>query len=168
MAFLDQKERILDIALTDLGRELLAKNQLNFNYYCFSDEGIDYSGSLLASSSLGVSLDNYIHRELSFEADQRKNADLKSFLYTVDHGRNVLPEFVVSVDISSSVTLERKFYIDTVVLQNRPNVTVQKPVDVIVRATIPKITLSERTQEYVNNQKKKIALALLGKDENGE
>jgi len=45
MGFLDKKERILDVVLTQKGRELLSKSQLNFSYYAFSDDGIDYSGS---------------------------------------------------------------------------------------------------------------------------
>lgn len=160
MAFLDQKERILDIVLTHKGRELLSKNQLNFIYYAFSDEGIDYSGSLSASLRASSSMDNYIHRDLSFEADQRKNQDLKSFLYTIPHGKRTLPEFRVDVDISSSITLERKYRIDTIILENKIRIPppTEPPVDVVVRASVPKKDYEFRTLEYVNLQRVKAFL----------
>lgn len=162
MAFLDQKERVLDIVLTHKGRELLSKNQLNFVYYAFSDEGVNYSGSLSASARVSSSMDNYVHRDLSFEADQRKNQDLKTFLYTIPQGKEILPEFRVNVDVSSSLTLERKYRIDTIILENKvitPPPT-EPPVDVIVRATIPKRNAIVRSLEYVNLQRIKTFLPL--------
>lgn len=164
MAFLDQKERILDIVLTDKGRDLLSKNQLNFSFYVFSDEGIDYSGSLSSSGMVSSSLDNYIHRDLSFEADQRKNKDLNSFLYTIPNGKRTLPEMRMSVDISSSVTLERRYRIDTIVTENRTMTTVEPPVDVVVRATVPKRTYKTRVAEYVNLQRVKSLIPALRRD----
>lgn len=161
MAFLNQKERVFDIVLTDEGRELLAKNQLNFKYYAFSDEGIDYSGSLSASSMVSSSFENYVHRDLTFEADQRKNKDLSSFLYTIPPEKNVLPEFKISVDVSSSITLDRRFRTDTIILRNSPIPTTQKPIDIVVRATVPKKTLSDRIKDYVIHQKSKFALSLI-------
>lgn len=161
MGFLDQKERILDIVLTDFGRELLAQNQLNFKYYAFSDEGMDYSGSLSASLAVSSSFENYVHRDLSFEADQRKDEDLRSFLFTIPQTNRVLPEFKISMDVSSSVVLERKFYINTIILRNRPTATTQKPVDIVVRATVPKKTIQERVKDYVIHQKSRSALNFL-------
>ena len=49
MALLDYKTQILDVTLTDKGRELLSKGLLNYTYYAFSDEGIDYSRIFVAS-----------------------------------------------------------------------------------------------------------------------
>lgn len=50
MAFLDRKSRVVDITLTGRGRELFALGELDFAYYAFFDDGIDYdpwaSGSL--------------------------------------------------------------------------------------------------------------------------
>lgn len=153
MAFLDQKDRILDIVLTDEGRRLFSQNQLNFKYYAFSDEGIIYSGSLSASQMQSSSFENYVHRDLSFEADQRKEDDLKSFLYTIPQTKKVLPELRMSVSVSSSVVLERKFYMDTVVLNNQSITTPTPPVDIIVRATVPRKTLKERIKAYVGTQR---------------
>lgn len=164
MAFLDQKERILDVVLTDYGRELLAKNQLNFVFYCFSDEGIDYSGSLSASMRVSSTLDNYIRRDVSFEADQRQNiTDLKSFLYTIPAEKQILPEFKISVDLTSSIELERKYQINTLILQNKSTTIVNKPIDVVIRATIPKQNTLIREQSYVFAQKAETLLNNLGK-----
>jgi len=160
MAFLDQKERVLDIVLTDKGRELLSKNQLNFVYFAFSDEGIDYSGSLSASSAVSSSMDNYIHRDLSFEADQRKERDLQSFLYTIPQGQRTLPEFRISVDVSSSIELARRYRIDTIILNNKPRTVIEPPVDVVVRASVAKRNFDFRVLEYVNLQRVKTFLPL--------
>lgn len=154
MGFLDQKERVLDVVLTDLGRDLLSRNQLNFTYYAFSDEGIDYSGSLSSSTMLSSTLDNYIHKQMAFEADQRIDQDLRSFLYTIPPDRQVLPEFKISANLTSSTTLERQYTINTMILQqNKPTKTVNQPVDVVIRATIPKENLIIRTKKYVLDQK---------------
>lgn len=60
MGFLDRKSRVLDIVLTGRGRELFATGELNFSYYAFFDDGIDYdpwsSGSLTAEE-----VDDLIH-----------------------------------------------------------------------------------------------------------
>ena len=62
MGLLDQKERVLDFRLTDKGRERLSKNQLNFSYYAFSDDGIDYSGSISSSVLIsGSNLNDFVH-----------------------------------------------------------------------------------------------------------
>ena len=45
MGLLNFKEDIIDLKLTDKGRELLSEGQLDFTYFAFSDEGVDYSGS---------------------------------------------------------------------------------------------------------------------------
>ncbi len=55
MAFLNKINRIIDMKLTDLGRDLLAKNKLNFVYYAFSDDTIDYSQQIHNSASLSSS-----------------------------------------------------------------------------------------------------------------
>jgi len=160
MAFLDPKERILDIVLTNKGRELLSKNSLRFEFYAFSDEGIDYSGSLSASVALSRSLDDYVYRNFSFEADQRKNGlslpknnDLKSFLFTIPPKSRTLPVFRPSVEDDLPINLSRRFFIDTLILHTRKRNRIRKPIGAIVRATVPKRTLSRRMQNYVIEQR---------------
>lgn len=53
MAFLDPKERVLDVILTQHGRKLLSKGELKIKYYSFSDDEVDYkvtSGIMSGSS----------------------------------------------------------------------------------------------------------------------
>jgi hypothetical protein len=42
MGFLDKKSRVIDVALTERGRELYALGQLDFAYFGLFDDGIDY------------------------------------------------------------------------------------------------------------------------------
>lgn len=53
MGFLDKKTRVIDFTLTELGRELYASGKLDFAYYSFFDDGLDYdpyySGTLTDS-----------------------------------------------------------------------------------------------------------------------
>ena len=42
MAFLDSKEDLLVIILTEHGRELLSKDGLKIKYYTFFDDEVDY------------------------------------------------------------------------------------------------------------------------------
>lgn len=148
MAFLDPKERIMDIVLTDYGRELLAQNSLNFVYYAFSDEGIDYSGSIATKNFTG-SIDDLIFRNFSFEENQRKNSDLKYFLYTIPPKTQKIPEMVITPSTSSAITLKRNYYTQQFSLTNTNLTFFSKPVDVIFRATVPS---SEREAEYVKYQ----------------
>lgn len=156
MGFLDKKERILDIVLTDRGRELLSQNQLVVRYYAFSDDGVNYTGSLSSSVSIsGSSVDYEVHKTLLFEATQKndKSRNLNNFLYTVPERANVLPEFIVRADISSSISLERRYHIETITLEAKPKVLIKKPVDVIVRAKIDKSTAKDRIAKYVLDQR---------------
>jgi hypothetical protein len=88
----------MDVVLTDYGRQLLAENSLDFVYYAFSDEGIDYSGSIATKNFTG-SIDNVVFRNFSFEEPQRgstTNTDLKYFLYTIPAKTSKVPEFIVT------------------------------------------------------------------------
>ena len=42
MGLLDKQSRIVDFQITKLGRKLLARGKLNFAYYRFFDDGVDY------------------------------------------------------------------------------------------------------------------------------
>lgn len=148
MALLDPKETILDIQLTHRGRQLLAKNQLNFIYYAFSDEGINYSGSLAAASWSG-SIDNYVFRNMSFEEGQRKDIDLSSYLYTVPSKSKKIPEFITTPATGSVLRLERKYRSTSVALTNAQINTLGKPLDIVARGTISK---TNRNQSYILEQ----------------
>ncbi len=160
MAFLDQKERILDIVLTDRGRELMSKNLLDFTYFAFSDEGVDYSGSLVSANAASSSLDDYVHRNLSFEATQKTNGkglptnkDLSTFLFTIPSRKTVLPKLVVSRDEDVTITLNRRFLIDQLLLTARRKKRLRSPLSFLMRATLPKGTFSTRLGNYINSQR---------------
>jgi chorismate mutase len=123
MAFLDKKERVLDIVLTQEGRKLLAQNDLDFAYYAFSDDGIDYSGSMTTTQESGESFDQYMVKENLFEAVS-KNDSIKYRLYTIDPSVNVLPKIKIDeedIEPTLSFALERKY-----TLEKSPNILARK------------------------------------------
>ncbi len=67
MGFLDRKSRVIDVVLTGRGRELFALGELDFAYYAFFDDGIDYdpwsTGSLTDEER-----EELIHSSPMFEA----------------------------------------------------------------------------------------------------
>lgn len=67
MGFLDRQSRVLDVVLTGRGRELLAAGELDFSYYAFFDDGVDYdpwsTGSLTDEER-----DDLIHSSPMLEA----------------------------------------------------------------------------------------------------
>jgi len=112
MGLIDKKTRIIDFVLTEKGRDLLAQNKLRIKHYAFSDELIDYSGSLVQSMKQSASMDdivyrNYIAPEATSMGGTGLPRDLSSFLYTCPEQRNALPPFQTSV--SGSLTLNRTF-----------------------------------------------------------
>ena len=118
MGILDKKTTIIDFQLTDKGRELLSENRLNFTYYVFSDDQIDYSGSLsdrqsAQTTSTGSSFDDFVHTNtFSFEPIRRNDKSINNFLYTMPLGDEVVPQFNSS--ITGSFTLNRNYSIDKI------------------------------------------------------
>ena len=132
--FLDKKDRIFDIRLTDKGRELLSKNQLDFTWFAFSDDLVDYSGSIDDVLKSTGSLDDYMQKLFINEANQQKtpqNKDLKNFLFTAPPGSNILPEFRIS--LTGSINLKRKFktmsFIDAIKNKNDGNLSIKTSFD---------------------------------------
>lgn len=54
MSFLDKKERVLDIILTQHGRKRLAKGEFQPKYFAFSDDEIDYQVNNFSQAVEGV------------------------------------------------------------------------------------------------------------------
>ena len=113
MGLIDAKQTILNVCLTNKGRELLSKNQLNFSYYCFSDDQIDYSGSLSSSSMIsGSTLDDYVHTNtFAFEPLRREDKSINNYLFTVPLQSEVVTQFNTSV--TGSLSLSRKYSVET-------------------------------------------------------
>lgn len=135
--------------MTDKGRELLSQNQLNFVYYAFSDEGINYSGSLTALNNWSGSIDSFVFRNVSFETTQRKNLDFSSYLYTIPPKYKKIPEFISTPVTGSTITLARKYRTSAVSLTATPISTLGKPIAAIMRATVP---TTNRPASYVLEQ----------------
>lgn len=140
MGLLDKKERIFDVQLTDKGRDLLSKNLLNFSYYCFSDDGINYSGSLnersTAVTNSGAFFDDFVHTNtFCFEPSRIYNKTINYFLFTVPSQNEVIPQFVSN--ITSSFTLSRNYSIEA--LEN----IVKSP------SEVEKIIFQENVLDYV-------------------
>lgn len=132
--------------MTDKGRELLSKNQLNFSYYAFSDEGIDYSGSLqLTNTNFSGSIDEVVFRNLSFESTQKRNQDLSSFLYTIDSREKKVPEFTSDTQ-EGTITLERNYfsiplgsdlnYVNHIIYSPDFRNSFRKPLDIVFRVKV--------------------------------
>jgi len=174
MGLLDKKERVLDIVLTQRGRELLSKNQLIVKHYAFSDEGVNYSGSLYSSVNVsGTTFDDDVYRGLSFEATskfqttppgpggtsitnpifQTNVGSLSSYLYTVPEGSNTLPDFKIGANVSASIELERRFYIEVITTEMKPKVRTGTIIDTIIRAQVAKTDAAERKKNYVDEQR---------------
>ena len=155
MGLLNAKERIFDVVLTDRGRQLLSQNNLDFEFYAFSDEGVDYEQALSASLANSSSLDHEVSKNTHVaEADQRPRKDLKTFLYSIPSGRQTLPEFKTNLEErSAAITLKRKFYTDTLGLQAEVTSTVKKPIAVVMKAEIPEDSPSSNLESYALSQK---------------
>lgn len=170
---MDAKTRIIDFVLTDKGRTLLSQGQLNFSFFAFSDEGVDYSGSLVSSTTLAsASLDEFVRRGFSLEADQRKNGlinnstqnlNLNSFLYTVPAGSNILPNFYVS--ISGSASLQRQYKVTNLSTLYIHPTTMVNPLAVIAKAAIPVQTYQDKAINYVFDQNLRTAVSLLSQSQ---
>lgn len=161
MGLLDKKERVLDIVLTDRGRQLLSQNKLEFVFYAFSDQGVDYSGSLDLTTRQSSSFDNVVLRNFSYEADQKKNGttslsnkDLSTFLFTMPTSSKVVPTFVTNRDDETGdIAILRKFFIDNLFLKGRKVNRIKKPKAMIARVRKPQKTLKQRLRAYVKKQR---------------
>jgi len=157
MGFLDKKERVLDVVLTDKGRELLSQNLLDFTFFAFSDEGVDYGAALTASLQESGSVDDHIRQTLTFEANQHKNfkeqTDLKTFLYSIPERRRTLPDFVTNFDDRPDIDAVRRFFIDTFSISARVRNVIKNPAGAVLRTTLDKKTAQKKFEEYVRQQK---------------
>lgn len=129
----------------------MAKNQLQFTYYAFSDDGIDYSGSLLSTNSnFTASIDNVVFRNLSFENFAKKDQDLSSFLYTVKTDNKKIPQLIVSISTGSLLELKRHYSTVDIVDYGLPDLLINNtPLDIVIKADVEE---SHRTSNYVIQQ----------------
>lgn len=155
MGFLDAKERILDIVLTDRGRELLSQNSLKIKYFAFSDEFVDYSGSLASYPNIsGSTFDDYVHsRTNMIEADRRKTGDLSCFLYTVAQTEKTLVLTDLRVSVTGTIVLERRYFSKPIAQALEEDANTDKDdTQLVFRIERDKISENERKNRYVSTQ----------------
>lgn len=110
-SFLDKKSQVIDMVLTNYGKEQLAKGQLEFVYYAFSDDAADYNVWLSNSGSLSdvevtASKEFQLEHTLTTEALYGMRPDVKSnnldntnitnLLFTIPQGQTTLPRVTIT------------------------------------------------------------------------
>lgn len=134
------------MVLTDRGRKLLSTNQLEFVYYAFGDNEIDYSGSIDVVSKTTGTLDGYMIKNFTFEADQKKDnikdRTLRSWLFTMPSDNSVVPEFKLSN--TGSITLNRKYKVQ--------HIEEKLPVKPIAVVTTLSIAVESPSLNHIHSQ----------------
>ena len=102
MGFPDKKTCIIDMQLTEGGRQLLAQNQLRIENFAFSGELIDYGGSLSLSLEQSASVDEIVHKnfvpiEAGSMGGSEQPPNFSTFPYTAPEQHDVLPRFTANV-----------------------------------------------------------------------
>ena len=116
MGFLDNKSRVIDMVLTDYGKELYSKGELRFEYYAFSDDEIDYDPWISNSASLSQTeltaskieqilntpiMEARFGRRLDSSPTSRDESNIQDLMFTMPQGQSVLPRMKVSPDVAS-------------------------------------------------------------------
>lgn len=124
MGILDKDTRIIDMVLTDEGRELYSKGELEFSFYAFSDDGVDYDPYISNSGSLtddqledekNDQIAATMVRECVFghQGGTNSNAldktNIRNLLFTVPQGQRIVPEMVMTPDlVSGSIEVKQQ------------------------------------------------------------
>lgn len=120
--FLDKNTRIIDMVLTNHGKKLLAKGELNFTYWIPFDDEIDYdpyiaeSGSISEaqlSSSIYLSIENSPVREATtgyrnFNLSGSDYTNVHRPMFTKPQGQEVLPRSLFPVSSSRSIETKQR------------------------------------------------------------
>ena len=122
MGFLDKNEQVVDMILTAEGRRLLSQNRLNFVYYAFMDDEVDYTPYVYNSSSLSAdqlssSWTDQVEAGLVLEAmpgrfsspELVNNLNGSDRLFTQPQGQAFLARVVLTPDVfSGSIRLNQR------------------------------------------------------------
>lgn len=123
--FLDKQDTVLDVVLTDEGKHQLSSGELEFCFYSFFDDEVDYDPYIANSSSLSETelraaknyqIENSLVREASvgYQYQQSRNCidkiNLNRPLFTMPQGNVTLPRASYApVNASGSIEiLQRK------------------------------------------------------------
>lgn len=113
MGFLDRKSRVIDVVLTGRGRELLAQGELDFSYYAFFDDGLDYdpwtpSGSVSNDDQRDELISSQPMLEAPVVQDRRSSIiplEPTSFLFKAAPDYGALPRLLSPFPTGSNVVL---------------------------------------------------------------
>lgn len=120
--FLDKNDRVVDMILTADGRRLLSQGKLNFVYYAFMDDEVDYDPYIATSANLTAeqmssSWSEQVEASLVKEAiggrtgdpDRVNRLNGTSRLYTQPQGQGFLSKMVLTPDsFSGSIQLDQR------------------------------------------------------------
>ena len=140
MGILDKNTRVIDMILTDCGKELYSKGELEFSYYAFSDGGVDYdpyitnSGSL-TPDQLTEEKENQISATIVREAvfghqggknfESKDETNIRNLLFTVPQGQTIVPEMTFTPDlISGSIETKQQKVIERSVTKDKSGVVI--------------------------------------------
>jgi hypothetical protein len=120
MSFFDSKQEVINIELTQLGKELFSKGQFEPKYYAFFDDDIIYDSQycginetqndtetrILEQSVYSKPIYNFSDREKNIKALNTKvqaNFDYKKSLGTIDSTNNYAPSWDIEVLNGSNI-----------------------------------------------------------------
>lgn len=136
MGFLDQQERIVDMILTDEGKRQLSVGELEFAYYSFFDDGVEYDPYIAYSASLTEEqlisakekqTESYLGLEavvgLSYKRLQNDLdvINVNKPLFTMPQGSKVLPRATFDPDVSSGSIQTTQQKISTIYTKKDPD-----------------------------------------------
>jgi hypothetical protein len=120
--FLDERTTVVDMVLTDYGRTLYSQGELDFAYYAFSDDEVDYDPYISTSGSLNddqleeVRIDQIeatLVREAVFglpiSRDSRDldKTNIQTLMLDVPQGQQIVSEMLIIPEVTGS-TIETR------------------------------------------------------------
>lgn len=135
MGFLDKNSEVIDMILTAEGRRLLSEGDLDFTYYSFMDDEIDYNPFVSNSGSYSdADLKLFKTRQIEespvgealsgmFKGSNYLSKDTvngQSFLFTMPQGSSVIPRMTVSPVGSGSIIVKQR-KVQSVILKKASN-----------------------------------------------
>lgn len=144
--FLDKKDRIVDMILTDEGKRLLAAGSLDFAFFAFFDDEVNYSPYIAGSGSmtpaeLSSSIEQQIQADLvmeavvgrSFPGHSSDGMNVNRPLYTMPQGQVTIPRVSLDPTVASgSISVSQRKIQGQLVSRDAAGVVhpLEKPFDI--------------------------------------
>lgn len=115
MGFLDKKDRIVDLVLTERGRQLYSMGTLEFTYFAVFDDGLDYdpvpSTGSYTDADRQAQMETVLVLEAPYVRARRSTAaglfEPTSHLFTAADGFKVVPRIATPTTGSISVSCDQ-------------------------------------------------------------